>query len=384
MAEQAQIAIIGAGPTGCATAIYLARAGVDVLLIDRTDPPTPGVGESLLPVCAPILAELGVDMHDFLPKHGAVFTRADDSVRFPFSEAMRTEYSYAWQTPRDQLDARMRAAARSAGARFLRANITDMQLPGTLVTDAGTVTADFIADAGGRGQLLARKLDITQPHPWLKNIAQHGWFTGVQPQAPEVAGDIVLAAYEGGWFWFIPFADDTWSVGAVTTPSGPKGSKRFELALERCEAAQVRLATATQVGSFQGTGTISVSSSVFHGEGWALIGDSATFLDPIFSSGVALGLHAAKGFAESYLAGGSLDSWEADCRAAVAAFELVVKCYYDDIFLDIALADPSRHHPTARKAIISLLAGDVFDPEFTAPKRFGARFDSIHRMVTRP
>ena len=40
-----------------------------------------------------------------------------------------------------------------------------------------------------------------------------------------------------------------------------------------------------------------------------------------------------------------------------------------------------RQQETVRKAIISLLAGDVFDAAFKAPRRFGTRFDSIHRMI---
>lgn len=382
MAEKAQIAIIGAGPTGCAAATYLAREGVDVLMIDRHDPPDVQVGESLLPVCAPILIELGVDMSAFLVKHGAVFTRGAQSVRFPFGDAMRILHPFAWQTPRAQLDQKMRDVALAAGARFLHASVTDVEIPGRVLTDAGEVTCDFVLDAGGRNQFLARKLGLRARHPWLKNAAQGAWHTGVKPQEPEIEGDVAIATFPGGWFWFIPFADGHWSVGCITTPDGPRGPSQFESALALCPEAQVRLAGAERVEPFRGASDISVSSTAFHGEGFALLGDSATFLDPVFSTGIALGLYAAKGFAEAWVAGEPLDRWEATCRAGVEAFEPVVKSFYDGTFLDIALADRARQNETVRQAIVSLLAGDVFDPDFAPPRRFGTRFDSIHRMVT--
>ena len=112
------------------------------------------------------------------------------------------------------------------------------------------------------------------------------------------------------------------------------------------------------------------------------MGDAATFLDPVFSTGIALGLFGGRDFARTWSAGGDLDAWEARCRAAVQAFEPVVQAWYEgDRFLRVAFAEAERHQPTVRKAIVSLLAGDVFDPDFTGPRRLGARFDSIERMV---
>ncbi len=394
--ESRTVAIIGAGPTGCAAATYLARGGVDVVLIDRHDPPRDRLGESLLPVVAPILDELGVDMTGFKVKHGATFVRGDQAVRFPFDEAMRIVHPHAWQTPRGELDQRMRDVAIEHGVRFVHARVDDVVFsdgsdgPVTIELSAAdahaaneSVRCDFVLDAGGRHQFLARKLGLTARHPWLRNAAQSGWYTGIQLQDPEVDGDIAITAFDGGWFWFIPFEDDTWSVGAVCTPDGPRGRNQFEAALALCPEAQARLANATRIVDMRGASDISVSSTAFYGDRFALLGDAATFLDPVFSTGVSLGLHAARGFAEHYLAGEPLDAWEARCRAAVEAFEPVVKCWYEGKFLDIALADGARHQATVRQAIVSLLAGDVFDEDFDAPRRFGRRFDSIHRMVTR-
>ncbi len=379
---EAEVAIIGAGPTGCTVATYLARRGHDVLLLDRADPPTHTVGESLVPLCAEILDELGVDMAGFQTKRGAVFRHEGRAVRFGFDEGMRATHTVAWQVPRTAFDSRLRRAARDAGARFLHTDVRGVEVEARqLHTDAGTVRAGWIVDAGGRNQLLARTLGLRQRHPWLRNTATSAWFRGVQSQEGEEPGDIVICAYSGGWFWFIPFADGTWSVGTVLTPDGPRGPNRWDEALRRCPDAHRRLRGATRLEPLRNTGDISVSSAAFHGEGWAAVGDAATFLDPVFSTGIALGLFAGRDLALTWSTGGDLDAWEARCRDAVAAFEPLVAAWYDGRFLRLAFADPERQQPTVRRAIVSLLAGDVFDPDFDAPRRLGRRLDSLARWV---
>ena len=385
---QADYVILGAGPTGCTIGILLARAGRDVLLLDRESPAMIQVGESLLPSCGEVFDELGIDMSGFLEKHGVVFTDKGRSARYPFNEALRTDRVVAWQTPRNELDERMRKVALEAGCRFQCCNVTDVELP-VVQTDQGPVTANkLFIDAGGRSQFLARKFGTRRGHPLLKNGAITAWFTGVKPQPPEVEGDIAACRYEGGWFWFIPFADGRWSVGTTISKGGPSGANRFEKAVALCPEAAVRLEGAEQVQPFRGAADISASAEKFYGEGWVMAGDAATFLDPIFSSGVTLGLHSGRSLARTILASDTaealatgLERWEQELRDAVKAFEPVVLSYYEGKFLDLTFVDRSKQQETVRKAIISLLAGDVFDPEFDAPRRFGKRLDSIHRMV---
>ncbi|MEI6879658.1 MAG: FAD-dependent oxidoreductase, partial [Planctomycetota bacterium] len=52
--------VIGAGPAGSAAAIEMARAGIDVLLLDRGEFPRFRIGESFLPRTKRIFRRLGV------------------------------------------------------------------------------------------------------------------------------------------------------------------------------------------------------------------------------------------------------------------------------------------------------------------------------------
>ncbi len=58
----ADVAVVGGGPVGCATALAFAREGARVCLLDANTPHTRLAGEWLHPTGAGILADLGVDL----------------------------------------------------------------------------------------------------------------------------------------------------------------------------------------------------------------------------------------------------------------------------------------------------------------------------------
>src|SRR5256712_12386031 len=74
--ERMRVAIIGAGPSGSALAILLARHGGDVTLFDDGRRPELLVGESLVPAVIPILRRLGIE------EETAAFSRVKPGVSF--------------------------------------------------------------------------------------------------------------------------------------------------------------------------------------------------------------------------------------------------------------------------------------------------------------
>ena len=381
----ADAVVMGAGPVGCTLATLLARAGRDVLLIERNEVPPATVGESLLPFGNRVLERMGISTEGFLRKDGAVFFQDDKAVRFPFNEAARTDWDHAHQVQRDVFDQRFRDAAEAAGARFRLATVTDVELPGTVHTTTGTCQAPWVFDCLGRGQFLSRKLGLRTLHPDLRNAALTAHYRGINHLDPARPGDISVCVIEGGWWWFIPFADGTTSVGVVTTPGFTGTGDRWDAALAMSPEARRFLDGAEQLEPRRGVQDFTGIATAYHGPGWALVGDAASFLDPVFSSGVILGLESAARLADLLIENGgttaALDSWEAHLRKANKAFEETVKAFYAGTFMQAAFCPTELQRADYRKGIISLLAGDVFAPGNPLPHAIAPRFGTLAKMV---
>src|SRR5258706_13801887 len=99
-----RVAIVGAGPSGAALGILLARAGAEVTLFDDGRRPELMVGESLVPAVIPILRDLGVEENTAtlgLVKPGVSFVWSPtDRVSFSFARFAPAVFPYAYNIPR--------------------------------------------------------------------------------------------------------------------------------------------------------------------------------------------------------------------------------------------------------------------------------------------
>ncbi len=121
--ERLRVAIVGAGPSGAALGILLARAGGDVTLFDDGRHPPLLVGESLVPAVVPILRRLGLE------EEMAGFSRIKPGVSFIWSPTHRVSvtfdqfvpavFPYAYNIPRPQFDQALLAKALAAGVRHV-------------------------------------------------------------------------------------------------------------------------------------------------------------------------------------------------------------------------------------------------------------------------
>lgn len=91
--------------------------------------------------------------------------------------------------------------------------------------DDGTVRewqARFVVDASGRDTLLANKFKCKQKNPDHNSTALFGHFRNARRLEGRREGNISICWFEHGWFWFIPLADRTTSVGAVCWACYPR------------------------------------------------------------------------------------------------------------------------------------------------------------------
>lgn len=379
--------IIGAGPTGCALGSYLARGGASVTLIEAVEHPESVVGESMLPCSRRVFDDLGFDTTGFLVKHGAVFCDNGTSVRFDFSEAEDTTYTYAWQVQREIFDLRWREVALRHGCSIEYGKVTDVDVDaGTLTSTLGTHRAGRIIDTGGRGMWLSQQLGLRVPDPRLKNSAIGTRMRGVKQLGLDQPGDITICCIPGGWMWIIPFGGGLASVGVVMSPACTlrgTAEERFAGALAMSPEARARLDGAERILPFRGLQDFTATSTQFHGPGFGLCGDAATFIDPVFSSGVLLGLCGARMMAPALLAGSdeALDDWQARYREGAGIFRKVIDHWYAGDFMTVACAPVHLQKPYHRRGIVSLLAGDVYNANSQSPRRMASRMGELAGML---
>jgi flavin-dependent dehydrogenase len=121
-----------------------------------------------------------------------------------------------------------------------------------------------------------------------------------------------------------------------------------------------------------------------HGPGFALLGNAAEFLDPVFSSGVTIAMRSASmatKVLDRQLRGETVDwssEFEEPLRRGVDTFRAYVRAWYDGRFQDIMFA--KTQPPEIRRMICAILAGyawDVENPFVAEPER---RLDMVAQL----
>ncbi len=257
------------------------------------------------------------------------------------------------------------------------------------------IEADFILDASGFGRTLPKLLNLETPSAFPTRQAL---FTHVADHIPEGAFDrnkirvTVHPAHDAVWFWLIPFAGGRTSLGVVAAKefldryAGPPEQKLRTLVAEDRGLASL-LADAqwdTPVRELHG---YAANVSSMSGPGFALLGNAAEFLDPVFSSGVTIAMRSASMAAavlHRQLSGETVDwkhDFEVPLRKGVDCFRTYVEAWYDGRFQSIVF-HPGQT-PEIRRMISSVLAGYAWDernPFVADPQR---RLNSIVAWVGR-
>ncbi len=388
--EQVDVLIVGGGPAGTTVATLLARRGERVLLVDKDRHPRFHIGESLLPMNLPLFDELGVGeaiARIGIPKYGVEFVSPyhGRASNLDFAQGWDKRFDSAYEVRRSEFDHVLLRNAAAAGARVIeQCRVTAVEFPeaGRVVArasgDDGTerrIQARFLIDASGRDTLLATKFASKTSNRRHHSAAVFGHFTGARRLPGKAAGNISIFWFDHGWFWVIPLADGTTSVGAVCHADFIKARKSdvttfFKSVIALSPELSERLKDAEMTGPATATGNYSYKSSVISGPDYIIVGDAYSFIDPVFSSGVYLAMQGGFLAADAVTAclHGSkseaarvLRAYEANVNRALARFSWFIYRVNRPAIRSLFMA---QGHPPLRmrEAVLGLLAGDVFRP----------------------
>jgi FAD-dependent halogenase len=321
--EETDVVVVGGGPGGSTLATLVTRAGHHVVLLEKEKFPRYQIGESLLPstihgICRLTGVADEIAKAGFTKKHGGTFRWGANPEQWTFafsvSPKMISETSHAYQVERSKFDQILLDYARHIGVDVREQHTVtgviedEGRVSGVSYTDAtgneGTIRARYVVDASGNKSRIYQQAGATRQYSeFFRSLALFGYFEGGKRLPEPDSGNIFCAAFDSGWFWYIPLSPTLTSVGAVVRremASKIQGDPEEALTTLIAECPSIsdylsdaKRITEGQYGELRVRKDYSYANTKFWRSGMALIGDAACFVDPIFSSGVHLATYGA-------------------------------------------------------------------------------------------
>lgn len=389
------VVVAGAGPAGCATAIFLRRRGWDVLLLDAARFPRDKVcGDSVSPEGWRLLEDLGaadaVRALSPRPLLGMRLTSPDGTTfRGDYDGGSRPGFAVR----RAALDLALIGQARACGVEVREG--THVQ---DVILDAGRVQgvlarpadappgsaepcpARVVVGAEGRRSVVARRLGLLSEHRRLRKFAVRGYWDAVEGLGDH--GEMHVGG--GGYCGIAPLSASAANIAFVldqremAAAGGDLEAFHRRALRERWPRVAERLEKARLCEPPRAVGPLALSAPRAWAPGVALVGDAAGFFDPFTGEGVTLAMRGAELAAEAIDAAlragraGDLSAYQRSRDAATRAkfrFNHLLQHAVARPWLANAVARRLARRPDLASRLVGI-AGD-FVP---ARQALGARF----------
>jgi len=299
--------VVGGGPAGSAMAANLAEAGHRVLLLDKAKfPRHKACSEYINPAGAELLSEMGV-LDDVLAagahRMEAMLVHAPDGGWFKANYAKAEPGRAALGLSRYALDHLLVERARAAGAIVReRSHVRDVvQEDGRVVGVEATIDgvrehirSSLVIGADGHNSAVSRSLGLDVSFRWPDRTGLVAHYRGVMGLDRFGEMHVGHSAYAG----LAPLEDGITNVAVVAPVKAVAMRKSsveafFEESLRGIPEVARKLERADRVGSIRGVGSMARRARRTAGDGFLLIGDAASFLDPFTGEGIYEALRGA-------------------------------------------------------------------------------------------
>lgn len=306
-----QVIVVGAGPAGATAAFYLARAGVDVLMLDKESwPRDKPCGDGLRAPIWPLYQDMGVwdEVLKYSTPSKGVLLGAPDQTYIKLYGNLSPLCG-----PRRIIDHIVAKAAVREGAEFLE-NFEVLRLiikrgfvkgvEGLYQGQSVRIESDLVVVADGSHSRLAHQLGLYNEDPDMVFYGARAYFEDIGEMTDLIEFFYNDLFYPTGYMWVFPMSATKGNVGAFITEgalqaSGMRLEDLFDWWRDNTTLGHTRLKNARMIGDLKGWRLPSSWGPRDNYANGALVaGDAGNMIEAAFGGGQDTAMLAGKDAAD--------------------------------------------------------------------------------------